>query len=178
MNRIGTAVARRTRVTALAVVTAAAATGLVWAVSSGPGNATTTVSTQATGTVDADAASFVLTGTDARPLPGRLPADLRDDLRHLRTLDPGRRPEAAARIWRDALTGDYGTSVQVRAREAQRRYLALPQQLRDDLGQLRGLTPEKRHAGLLTIRDKALAGTYGDQVQRRAERRSDFWQHD
>ncbi|MFB6931933.1 hypothetical protein [Streptomyces chartreusis] len=176
--------------TAAMAVTAAAVTGLVWTTSSsGPATAPTA---SAVGLADADTIGLVaddrLVAGDPRPLPGRLseglrapgrlPEDLRADLRKLRTLQPAPRQEAAAKIWQDALDGHYGTRVELRAEEAQRRFRSLPGQLQDDIKELRGLSGEERTQQRTEIRDKALSGEYGRQVQRWAERRADLWQQD
>ncbi|WP_432197135.1 hypothetical protein [Streptomyces sp. bgisy027] len=173
MNRIRSAVSGRA-VTAGLAVTAAAVTGLMWTTSSsGPATAPTA---SAVGLADADTVGLVAGGP--RPVPGRLSEDLRADLRKLRALDPASRQEAAARIWQDALDGHYGTRVQLRAEEAQRRFQALPAQLQDDIKELREVSGEERTEQRTEIRDKALSGDYGRQVQRWAERRADFWQQD
>lgn len=189
MNRIRRAVPGRA-VTALLAVTAAAVTGLVATTSSsGPSTAPTA---SAVGLADADTIGLVagdrLVADDPRPLPGRLSEDLRApgrlpealraDLRKLRTLEPAPRQEAAAKIWQDALDGRYGTRVELRAEAAQRRFRALPEQLQDDIKELRGLSGEERTEQRTEIRDKALSGEYGRQVQRWAERRADFWRQD
>ncbi len=189
MNRIRRAVPGRA-VTALLAVTAAAVTGLVATTSSsGPSTAPTA---SAVGLADADTIGLVagdrLVADDPRPLPGRLSEDLRApgrlpealraDLRELRTLEPAPRQEAAAKIWQDALDGRYGTRVELRAEAAQRRFQALPEQVQDDIKELRGLSGEERTEQRTEIRDKALSGEYGRQVQRWAERRADFWRQD
>ncbi|MXM67666.1 hypothetical protein GR925_30580 [Streptomyces sp. HUCO-GS316] len=179
MNRISTAVTRRTRRTALAVATAAVVTAAVWTASSGPtGSTSAPVSTSAVELADADADAVAFAGTDPQLVPGWLPPRLRADLRELRGMAPDKRTEAAARIWRDALAGEYGTRARIRAHEAQRRLRHLPEELRADIRELRGLTGEERREELLAIRDKALDGGYGDRVQRWAERRSSFWQQE
>jgi hypothetical protein len=174
VNRIGTAAARRARTTAL-TVTAAAVAGLAWAAASSAAPAGPTSATVNTSTAEL-ADSIGLAATDQRPLPARMPPELRADLRKLRTMKPEQRQEAAARIWQDALAGEYGTVVRVRAEEARRRYQALPEELKDDIEELNGLTGDRRSAERTEIRDKALAGEYGEQVQGWAERRDDFWQ--
>jgi hypothetical protein len=177
VNRISTAVTRSTRRTALAVATAAVVTAAVWTASSGPtGSTSAPGGTSAVELADADAVAFA--GTDPQPVPGWLPSRLRADLRELRGMAPDKRTEAAARIWRDALAGEYGTRVRIRAHEAQRRFRHLPEELRADIRELRGLTGEERREELLAIRDKALDGGYGDRVQRWAGRRSSFWQQE
>lgn len=182
MNPNGTAVSRRTRTTALVVATAAVVTGVVWSTSSGT---TGTTSTGITSTVVdsslaqlAATAPLALDGTESHPVPGWMPPELRADLRRLRTMEPEQRRAAATRIWRDALAGEYGPRVRVRATGAQRRFETLPQELRDDLKDLRSLDAGEARDELREIRDKALDGAYGDQVQRWAERRADLWKQD
>ncbi|MFI1562078.1 hypothetical protein ACH4ZX_03285 [Streptomyces sp. NPDC020490] len=187
MNRTGTTAghrARTIRTTALAVVGVTVLSGLTWSAASmssaSTGAASAVAVTPAVGLADA----VVRTGDEPRPAAGRgpaeprseLPAELRSDLRALRGMEPGRRAQAAARIRREALDGDYGTLVRLRAEQAQRRRQALPPQLREDLARLRGLPGEQWHARLLTIRDKALDGGYGDRARRWAERHRRFWQ--
>ncbi|MEW1648927.1 hypothetical protein [Streptomyces sp. NPDC091219] len=170
MNRLTSVAARRARRTLLAVTVAATAvTGPLWVASSGPTGATTA-------TAATSALAMAVADTDPHMLPAWIPTDLRTDLRQLRGMDPEQRQKAATRIWQDALDGDYGTVVKLRAERAQQRYRLLPEQLRDELGELRGLTGDELRDGLVDIRDKALDGGYGDQVRHWAERRSGFWQ--
>ncbi|MDN3026169.1 hypothetical protein [Streptomyces sp. S.PB5] len=171
MNRLTTAPTRRTRRTLSAVAIAAVAVaGPAWAASSGNTAAATT------GT---PAAALVVTAADTggapRTLPAWVPPRLRADLRQLRGMDPQQRQQRATQIWQDALDGDYGVRVQLRAERAQQRYRLLPEQLREDLGELRGLGGDELREHIAAIRDKALDGDYGDQVRQWAERRSDVW---
>ncbi|MFJ7075489.1 hypothetical protein [Streptomyces sp. NPDC098781] len=187
MNSTRTAVShaavRAVRTTAVVLVAAGAVAGLVWAAgSSRDADAVMALDTSAALLTDADPLTDTgatgtpsVIGTDVRPLPHRLPRELRADLRELRSLKPEQRPGAAARIWRDALAGEYGPRVRVRAAEARARYQALPEQLRDDIEELRGLDGEDRRRERQEIREKALDGEYGDQVRRWAERRSEQW---
>lgn len=177
MNSIGTAVTRRTRMTALAVAAAAATTALVWAASSGSTSATSTA-VDASAVLLADGDPLALADAEPRPLPGWLPQDLRADLRQLRTLDLEQRREAADRIWQEALAGEYGARVQLRAEEAQQRFQTLPEELRDDLKEARGLEGDELRDARQEIRDKALDGEYGDQVERWAERRAEAQKQD
>lgn len=103
---------------------------------------------------------------------------MRADLRQLRTLDLEQRREAADRIWQDALAGEYGARVQLRAEEAQQRFQTLPEELRDDLKEARGLEGDELRDARQEIRDKALDGEYGDQVERWAERRAEAQKQD
>lgn len=103
-----------------------------------------------------------------------LPAPLKDDLRALRELPPGERPEAALEIRRHALAGEYGPRVQnfaAHRREVRGRIWAhLPPELRQDIKAARELAPEERRAAFEDIRAGALAGDYGERVQEVAER--------
>ncbi|WP_210593474.1 hypothetical protein [Streptomyces sp. GESEQ-35] len=173
---MSTAVPRRTRMTAVAVTVAAAATGLVWAASTGTSGASTAADTSLV--LLADSNPMAVADDDPHPLSGRLPSELRADLRELRTLEPEQRRAAAARIWQDALAGDYGARVRIRALEARHRYEGLPEELRDDIEDLRGLDDEERDDALHHIRDKALDGAYGDRIARWAQRRAEVWKED
>ncbi|MFF6979260.1 hypothetical protein ACFZAV_16290 [Streptomyces sp. NPDC008343] len=126
----------------------------------------------------ADTNTAGLVASDLRPPPGRLPEELHADLRKLRTLAPAPRQEAAAKIWQDARDGHYGTRAERRAEDAQRRLHALPRQLQDDITKLPGLSGQERTEQRTKIRDRALAGEYGRQLQRWTERRTDLWQQD
>ncbi|MFI1439189.1 hypothetical protein [Streptomyces fructofermentans] len=157
---------RRTVPALVLAAAAAAVAGTVWAPQSGTADAATT---------EVVASPLLLAGaapvTEPGPLPGRVPPKLRADLRELRTLEGDERRRAAARVWKDALAGNYGTRVRIRAEQARRRVESLPPELRDDLKAVRGLRgPELRDA-LRPIRDKASKGGYGEAVQRWVERR-------
>ncbi|MEU9737135.1 hypothetical protein [Streptomyces sp. NPDC048002] len=69
-------------------------------------------------------------------------------------------------------------SAEPRLAELRRRFQALPEELRDDLRELRGLSAAERRERAGEIRDKALSGAYGEGVRRWAERRADFWHAD
>jgi hypothetical protein len=103
----------------------------------------------------------------------QLPQDLRDDLIAVRALPDGEKAAALREVRRDALAGEYGERVE---RFAERRAdrvravrRALPAELRSDLRDARRLSGEERAAAYREVRDAALAGEYGDQVQRVAE---------
>ncbi|MEU3791168.1 hypothetical protein AB0F07_15370 [Streptomyces fructofermentans] len=148
------------------VLAAAAVAGTVWAPQSGTADAATT---------EVVASPLLLAGaapvTEPGPLPGRVPPKLRADLRELRTLEGDERRRVAARVWKDALAGNYGTRVRIRAEQARRRVESLPPELRDDLKAVRGLRGQELRDALRPIRDKASKGGYGEAVQRWVERR-------
>lgn len=103
----------------------------------------------------------------------RLPADLRADLTAARELPEGERLAALRAIRRDALDGDYGDRVQQFAERRGQRVRAvrrlLPADLKVDLREARGLTADERADAYRDIRDGALSGEYGVEVQRVAE---------
>ncbi len=104
----------------------------------------------------------------------RLPAELRNDLDDLKALPSAERPQAVREIRREARTGAYGERVQQfaqhRDERVERVLSRLPDELRDDLRAARALPAEERAAALAEVRDRALAGGYGDRVQQVAER--------
>jgi hypothetical protein len=111
-----------------------------------------------------------------------LPTDLKDDIRSLKALPADQRPAAAREIKQGALAGDYGTTVQTRAKElvakAATAVRSWPAALRSDVREMRAATGDARRDLRRQIADKALAGDYGDAVQQKAEqiKASDIWQ--
>lgn len=105
------------------------------------------------------------------------PADLRKDLRALRALPQGdERRAAAKKIRKDALAGHYGSKVQAVAehRKLRRAHWLrnAPDQLKQDLkAAAQKPAGSERRAALTEVWQSALEGTYGDQVQQRAEKR-------
>jgi hypothetical protein len=103
-----------------------------------------------------------------------LPTELRTDLEAVRALPEGERREALRAILDSARAGKYGEQVEQFADswKDHRRELwqKLPADLRSDLAELRGMTPEQRRDALAELRKDALAGEYGDQVEQFAER--------
>lgn len=178
MTNIGTGTSVRTSAPTLAVLAAAAVTAVVWAASASPASDTQSAALTST-SVDRSRAALVDTGPDmpTAALPRPVPDALAEDLRGLRSLDPGQQRDEAQRIIQDLLAGEYGARAQSRAIEVQRRLQVQPttQQLRDDLRQLRGLQGEKLTDARREIREKALDGTYGDRVEELVERRAQRW---
>lgn len=107
----------------------------------------------------------------------RLPEDLRADLTAVRDLPAAERPDAVAEIRADALAGEYGETVAEAAAQMQDRradvYAQLPEELQQDLEDVRALPPGERADAAQGVRDSALAGDYGDRVQGFAERLQD-----
>ncbi|MFI8232488.1 hypothetical protein ACIGDI_26980 [Streptomyces sp. NPDC085900] len=175
MHSMSAAASRRV---ALAVATTSVVAVLAWTASTARPDSTTSAGVGTTAVALADAETTGFTGGTFRTAPGTLPADLRADLRALPTMQPEQRQKAAAKIWQAALAGGYGTRVELRAEAAQRRFQALPTQLRHDIEELKVLSPEARAEKRTAIRDKALAGGYGEQVRHLAERRAAARQQD
>lgn len=144
---------------------------------------TTTIAAAGAGVIASGAALFGVMDLDQETpvIPcgavfERLPADLQDDLTGLGELPAGpERMAAVTEIRTAALDGDYGPRVDRFATRVQRRARAtwkrLPVDLRGDIAGLRDLPADERRAAADAIRDDALAGEYGDRVQRRTEER-------
>lgn len=111
-----------------------------------------------------------------------LPANLRSDLKNLKSLPKGDRAAAARDIRQGALAGKYGPDVQRHAERVHGRAFRvwgdLPSALQSDLKDLKAAAPADRPALAKNIGEKALAGDYGTQVQDAAKRiqSSNFWQ--
>lgn len=104
----------------------------------------------------------------------RLPEALQDDLAELEAMSPAERRDALRSIRREALSGGYGDRVQQFAERRDERRAEvlrrLPAELRQDLREARRLPADQQAAAYAAIRDRALAGDYGDRVQQGAER--------
>lgn len=161
-----------TRVALGATLTAAAVFGL-------GATAATAAPVGTDGTSEVEGCSF---GEHMVRLWMALPADLQSDLKDLKELEPGERGPLAREIRDGALGGEYGPGVQGRAERAQERrirvWATLPQDLRDDLSDLKQVEPEERRDAAEAIAQDALDGAYGEKVQQVTERiqNSDFWQ--
>jgi hypothetical protein len=121
------------------------------------------------------AASTAASATDARTArdpAGR--ARLRADLRAAFRLEGDARRSALAAIRAKALAGDYGKAIQRRAERRDIRHdllvSLLPENLQQDLQALRLAPADQRPQLRAAIIDKALAGEYGADVQKAAER--------
>lgn len=99
----------------------------------------------------------------------KLPDDLKADLRAVRALPVGEKPEALREIRRDALGGDYGARAQRIAERREERIRAvrraLPSEMEVDLRAARSLTGAERLEAYREIRAGALDGEYGERVQ-------------
>jgi hypothetical protein len=106
----------------------------------------------------------------AEPASDEERSEFREDLEEARGLEGEERREALMGIREDARDGKYGERIE---RHADRRgdhraafFALLPDELQDDLKQAREIDDDDdRKAALQDIRDKALAGDYGDKVQ-------------
>lgn len=111
----------------------------------------------------------------------KLPADLRSDLKDLKAAEPGTERQQEAKDIRDgALAGKYGPRVQRHAETAKDRHIRVianfPDALKDDLQKLRDADKADKPALAKQIADTALAGGYGDVVQKVAEHAQSAWQ--
>lgn len=160
---------RRLRMSGIAAATAAALVSGIWLTSSTP----------ATASVDQTASTLdtaLTTGSDASSGDR---AQLRDDLKATRELDGQARADAMQKIRADAKAGNYGPRVEKRADRRSDRHAAvlalLPDELQADLTTMRTADGDDRKAQRDNIREKALAGGYGENVQDAAEVLKDRW---
>lgn len=111
----------------------------------------------------------------------KLPADLRSDLKDLKSAEPGAGRQQEAKDIRDgALAGKYGPRVQRHAETAKDRHIRVianfPEALKTDLQHLQDADKADKPALAKQIADTALAGGYGDVVQKVAEHAKSTWQ--
>jgi len=116
---------------------------------------TTTVSSD-TNSVDSDVAKF------------------RADLKEARELTGEARIEAVKKIRQDAKDGKYGDKVEKRVERRAGIWAHAPKELKEDLKEVRKADPSERAAKRHEIFVKALAGDYGDQAQKRAQKLQEF----
>lgn len=100
----------------------------------------------------------------------QLPPELRADLEALSAVPAAGRPAAVERIRDDALAGAYGDEVQAGAQRLVAGLALLPPELVADVEALLSLEPAAVPDAVERIRDRALAGRYGEQVRAGAER--------
>jgi len=105
-------------------------------------------------------------------------ARFRADLKSARALEGQDRMDALRKIHQDAKAGKYGDKVEKRVMHKDKHFAAIwahaPKELKADLRDARNADPSERAAKRHEIYVKALAGDYGDQVQKRAERLQEF----
>ena len=111
--------------------------------------------------------SFV--ASDAGDRHGKVPAQLRTDLRAAWNAPDGQRVAALQAVLAKAVAGDYGTQVEQRAKRLQRRLDHMNPALRADLLKAIELPKAERQAALKQIRQKIRGGDYGDSVKRNAK---------
>lgn len=132
------------------------------------------VPTAASASVPTDGVTECSVPPGAAALWQRMPEELQQDLRDLRSIPDGERADAARVIRDDALAGEYGAEVQDRAERLRDlrllRWSAAPEELRADLKEVRAADATERAALRQAVVDRALAGEYGEGAQRRAER--------
>jgi hypothetical protein len=100
----------------------------------------------------------------------QLPEALRQDLAALRTVPAAERLATLHRIRDDALAGTYGEEVRAGAQQLVLGLAMLPPELVADLEALVPLEVAAMPDAVERIRDRALAGQYGEQVRAGAER--------
>ena len=107
-----------------------------------------------------------------------LPSAMQDDIVAALSLDGQEQHRALLAVRYAALHGTYGDQVQLRARALQHRrhelWRSLPEQLKAEVRAARATGVPVRRQAMITIRDNALQGAYGDRVQRLVERRQAF----
>jgi len=98
-----------------------------------------------------------------------LPTALRQDLRAARSLPPVPQRRAMRAIRFAALRGVYGEDVERLAEERRERrrelWAEFPQQLKDDILAARSLPWDEQRRAMRTVRESALGGGYGEEVQ-------------
>jgi hypothetical protein len=107
-----------------------------------------------------------------------LPDAMQNDIRAALSLRPREQHRAMLAIRYAALHGFYGEQVQTWAKALQHRraeiWKGLPEQLKTDIRAARSLPFREQRRAMVAIRDAALQGAYGDEVQRLAEKRQAF----
>ena len=107
-----------------------------------------------------------------------LPAELQDDVRAALALPPRAQHRALLAVRYGALHGHYGDQVRAWAERLQQRraeaYRSFPAELKADVRAARALPYRAQRTAMAEIRARAMAGAYGDHVQRVAERRRAF----
>jgi len=105
---------------------------------------------------------------------------LRADLRAAFRLDGDARRDALAAVRQKALAGGYGAAVQRRAERRQVHHdlflSLLPDNLQADLARLREAPADQRDRLRAQIMDNAVAGVYGPDVQKAAQKLRDLHQ--
>ncbi|MCW2749096.1 MAG: hypothetical protein JWR83_206 [Aeromicrobium sp.] len=166
---VKTPMGRRLAISGLAFAVVAGIGGAIWLTSS-------TAPASASVSQTASSLDSALNTDDAKPSPAT-PAErakLKADLKAARALTGQARVDALKKIRTDAKAGAYGGRIENRlGKKADRRaaFIALlPDSLQADLTKLKAMPAgEDRTAFRKQIRADALAGKYGDKVQKAAE---------
>lgn len=93
---------------------------------------------------------------------------LKQDLREAWSAPDGQRVAALQVVLAGAVDGQYGPSVQAKAKRLKARLERVPDQLRNDVETAVELPEQQRADALRQIKADVLDGAYGEQVQRRA----------
>lgn len=143
-------------------------TGLVGgALLMGSGASADTTSTDTHSSVTADSSS-----TDSNV------EEFRADLKDARELTGEARTDAVKKVLEAAKAGEYGDKVEKlvthKGKHLARIWAHAPQELKDDLKEVREAAPEDRAALKHEIFTNALDGDYGDKAQKHAEKLKEF----
>ncbi|MDX6267815.1 MAG: hypothetical protein QOD70_2555 [Frankiales bacterium] len=112
----------------------------------------------------ASVAAFTGSGSTAART-GKLPQQLKDDLKSAWNAPDGRRVAALQAVLAKAVAGDYGTAVQTRAKKLSTLLAAMDPTLKADLQKAIELPKAQRQAALKDIRQKVRDGGYGATVK-------------
>jgi outer membrane murein-binding lipoprotein Lpp len=125
------------------------------------------------GTSANDAASASAVSSDTTSVDSDVKR-FRADLKEARELTGDARIEAVKKIRQDAKDGKYGDKVEKRIERRAGIWAHAPKELRADLKEVWKADASERVEKRHEIFVKALAGDYGDQAQKRAERLKEF----
>ena len=106
---------------------------------------------------------------DGAARQGKLPKQLRQDLKAAWAAPDGQRVAALQAVLAKAVAGDYGDRVQRRAQRLSKALANLDASLKSDLQKAIELPKDERHAALKDIRQKIRDGAYGDDAKRQAK---------
>ena len=96
------------------------------------------------------------------------PHALKQDLRQAWQAPDGQRVAALKAVLQQALAGDYGTRVRLRAQRLQQRLGSMDPQLRADLEHAIDLPKAQRQAAMRAVKQKLKDGAYGKTARRDA----------
>lgn len=155
--------------TSCALVAGASIVGVTAADAATPTSTPTASSTAAPETPKAkvvlDMPFRALNPAGLRQLVGKLPAELKADLKALKGKKGTDRRQALEAIETKALDGGYSAEIKDIATKAEEAWKSVPAELKTDLKSLKGMDRTQRLAELKKIDTKALSGDYGSSVE-------------